>query len=276
MFLHVKKSKIGQARRTAFLLKYRRRKETTMLDWLERLSDLVPSAPQPAEPEGAVTVVRRFFLSTPALLAASFLLARPRKAMAESTFEDVAKQMGQRALPMIKDPNRNEDEYLFQIASLAATIKQFPPPQFGEAFKGLLWSSISYRGSGIGIIQWRMEPNTSYPAHNHPGYSGLSVGIRGDCRIRNFDYVGKPPEVASKETFLVRETHDAILREGTITSIMSTSRDNIHELHAGPDGILAADIITKIGPDAGFSFLNIAAKPRDAQKGPYEAVWSAP
>src|SRR5262249_59361609 len=166
-----------------------------MLDWLERLSDSFPSALQPAEPEGAVTVVRRFFLSTPALLAASFLLARPGKAMAESTFEDVAKQMGQRALPMIKDPNRNEDEYLFQIASLAATIKQFPPPQFGEAFKGLLWSSISYRGSGIGIIQWRMESNTSYPAHNHPAYSGLRVRLQVDFRIRNLDDLRHPREV---------------------------------------------------------------------------------
>jgi hypothetical protein len=56
---------------------------------------------------------------------------------------------------------------------------------------------------------------------------------------------------------------------------MSTSRDNIHELHAGPDGILGADIITKVGSDAGFSFLTVAAKPRDAQKGIYEAVWTA-
>jgi hypothetical protein len=248
-----------------------------MLDWLERLSYLLPCAlPQTVEQEGGLSVVRRFFLSTPALLAASFLLARPGKAWVASSFEEVAKQMGQRALPMIQDPNRNEEEYLFQIASLAATMKQFPLPQFGEPFKGLLWSSISYRGLGIGIIQWRMDPNTSYPAHNHPGYSGLTVGIRGDCRIRNFDYVGKPPDVASKETFLIRETQNTVLREGTITSIMSTSRDNMHELHAGPDGTLAADIITKVGPDAGFSFLNVAAKPRDTQKGIYEAMWTAP
>jgi hypothetical protein len=152
MFLHVEKSKIGQARRTAFLLKYRRRKETTMMDWLERLSDLFPSAPQPAEPEGAVTVVRRFFLSTPALLAASFLLARPGKAMAESTFEDVAKQMGQRALPMIKDPNRNEDEYLFQIASLAATIKQLYGNRIFEPF--FLHPSVSEALWGFSIIDF--------------------------------------------------------------------------------------------------------------------------
>ena len=95
-------------------------------------------------------------------------------------------------------------------------------------------------------------------------------------RIRNFDYVGKPPEFASKETFLVRETQDTVLREGKVTSIMSTTRDNVHELHAGPDGILGADVITKVGADQGFSFLNVAAKPRDVQQRTYEATWTAP
>jgi hypothetical protein len=247
-----------------------------MIDWLERLSDLFPSTELPPDPEGEseVSVERRFFLSGPALLAAWFLLGRPGSAFgAEPSFEEVTKQMGQLALPMIKDPNRNEIEYLFQIASLAAKIKQFPAPTFGAAFKDLIWSAVSYRGSGIAVLQWRMEPNTAYPAHNHPGYSGITVGIRGDCRMRNFDYVGTPPQFSSNESFLVRETQDTVLRKGIVTSIMSTVRDNVHQLHAGPDGILAADIITKVGQDQGFSFLEMAAAPRDAAKRTYEATW---
>ena len=247
-----------------------------MIPWLERLSDLFPSRnlPQLAHEEpGGPIVERRFALGTSALLAASFLLGLPRRAGAASrlSFQDVVQRMGELAKPMIQDPDRNEDEYLFHIASLAMTIKEFPPAQFGEPFK-TMWGAMSHRGSGIAVIQWRMEPNTMYQAHNHPGYSGMSVGIRGDCRIRNFDYV-KPPEFGSKSTFVVRETQDSILRQGFATSIMSTTRDNIHELHAGPDGIHAVDIITKVGADQGFSFLDIASKPLDPQRRTYEAAW---
>jgi hypothetical protein len=249
-----------------------------MIEWLERLHHLYPGSGEikSNEPQTNLAVERRFLLAGPALLAASFLLMRSRKALAaEATFEDIAKQIGQLALTMIQNPNRNEDEYLFQAAALVMKMKEFPTPQFGEPFMKVLYGSISFRGSGIAVIQWKMEPNTTYPAHNHPGYTGMSVGIRGECRMRNFTYVGKPPEFSSKERFAVRETQNTLLREGTVTSIMSTTRDNIHELHAGPQGIIAADIITKVGNDQGFSFVNISKTARDAKQGVYEATWGS-
>ena len=221
-----------------------------MIGWLERLHDFYPAAEEikSNEPQTNLAVERRFFLAGPALLAASFLLMRSGKALAaDATFEDIAKQIGQLAVPMIQNPNRNEDEYLFQAAALAMKMKEFPMPQFGEPFMKVLYGSLSFRGSGIAIIQWKMEPNTTYPAHNHPGYTGMTLGIRGECRMRNFDYEGNLPEFSSKERFAVRETQNTVLREGTVTSIMSTTRDNIHELHAGPQGVLAADIMTKVG-----------------------------
>jgi hypothetical protein len=175
----------------------------------------------------------------------------------------------------LQNPNRNEDEYLFQAAALVAKMKEFPTPEFGEPFMKVLYSSLSFRGSGIAVIQWKMEPNTTYPAHNHPGYTGTTVGIRGECRMRNFDYAGKPPEFLSKESFAVRETQNTLLRAGAVTSIMSTTRDNIHELQAGPVGVLAADIITKVGKDQGFSFVNISKTARDAKQGVYEATWGS-
>jgi hypothetical protein len=247
-----------------------------MIDWLERISDLFPSVPWTAsEPESALQIGRRFTLGLPALLAASFLLARGREAAAASlSFEEVTKQIVELAKPMIQDTNRNEEEYLFRVASLVSTLKEFPVPQFGEPFRKVMWSAMSYRGSGIAVIQWKMEPGAVYQAHNHPGYSAISIGIRGECRMRNFDYVGAPPFVSSKERFLVRETQDTVLRPGHVTSIMSTTRDNIHELHAGKDGIVAADIITKVGPDQEFGFINIETRPRDQQQRVYEAAWA--
>jgi len=249
-----------------------------MMEWLERLHDFFPSTTEIGshEPETNLAVKRRFFLGSPALLAASFLILRSRRALAaEATFEEITKQIGQLAMPMIQDPNRNEDEYLFQAAALVRKMKEFPTPQFGEPFMKVLYGSLSFRGSGIAVIQWKMEPNTTYPAHNHPGYAGFSVGIRGECRMRNFDYVGKPPEFSSKETFAVRETQNTLLREGVVTSMMCTTRDNIHELQAGPQGVVAADIITKVGKDQGFSYMNISKKARNAKQGVFEATWGS-
>jgi hypothetical protein len=249
-----------------------------MISWLERLSDRFPSAnlSTPDDHHDGVVVERRFTLGLPALLAASFLLGMAREGSAAAlTFEEATKQIGDLAKPLIQDPNRNEEEYLHRIASIAMTMREFPPAEFGEPFRKVIRSAMSYRGSGIAVIQWSMEPNTIYQAHNHPGYSGLTIGIRGDGRIHNFDYVGKAPEYGAKGSFQVRETQDMVLREGNVTSIMSTTRDNIHELHAGPKGIHAADIITRIGPDQMFSFLDIGAKPIDAQQRVYEASWGS-
>jgi hypothetical protein len=53
------------------------------------------------------------------------MLLRSRGVLAAgSTFDEIAKQIGQLAIPVIQDPNRNEDEYLFQAASLVMKIKE--------------------------------------------------------------------------------------------------------------------------------------------------------
>lgn len=187
--------------------------------------------------------------------------------------EEFTTQAGEYARQMIADPNRNEDEYLFRIAALVAALKEFPLAEFGAPFKTIR-SAMSYRGSGIAVIQWRMEPNTIYPAHNHPGYNGITVGIRGECRMRNFDIVGSAPDMKSPGTFLVKETQDNILRPGTVTSVMSTNRDNIHQLEAGNDVVIGADIIAKVGPDQGFSFVNIAGQAKNPKDRTYEATWA--
>ena len=219
-------------------------------------------------------VERRFFLTAPALFGAFWFSKRTAlSASAALDFDEFTKRAGAYAKQMIEDPNRNEDEYLFRVASLVAGVKEFPAVEFGAAFKTMR-SGMSYRGSGIAVIQWRMEPNTSYPAHNHPGYNGITVGILGECRIRNFDIVGDAPGLKSKQTFVVKETQDNILRPGSVTSVMSTTRDNIHALEAGRQGVTGIDIIAKVGSDQGFSFVDIAGTAKEPQDRLYEATWT--
>jgi PCO_ADO len=214
---------------------------------------------------------RRSLLKAPMFLATP-LIFKKLVLGAATDFEEFTTQAGRHALEMILDPNRNEEEYLLLVASLAAGIKQFPPAVFNRVFKTMR-AGMSYRGSGIAVIPWRMEPNTVYPAHNHPGYNGLTLGLEGECRMRNFNVVGNAPDMHSKQSFLVRETQYNVLRPGTVTSIMSTARDNIHEIEVGSKGVTAVDIIAKVGPDAGFSFLRISGKPKEPRDRVYEAKW---
>ena len=56
-------------------------------------------------------------------------------------------------------------------------------------------------------------------------------------------------------------------------SSLSTIRDNIHTFKAGKDGAMGIDINSILPGDKPFSFLDLAEKPRDAQKRIYEAAW---
>jgi hypothetical protein len=55
--------------------------------------------------------------------------------------------------------------------------------------------------------------------------------------------------------------------------MMTTMRDNIHELHAGKEGVTGLDIFTRMGPSEGFALLNVHAKPQDEMRRVYEAAW---
>ena len=249
-----------------------------IFEWLHRISEIFPDEQcglcEPEQSSGG-TVERRVFLSAPATLAAGFFL---RRAMPEGTatlsFEEFTKQATGYAAKVRGGTDADEEEYVLKIASLAVGLKEVPPPEFGEPFKKVIWSALSYRGGGMAFIQWRMEPNTAYQAHNHPNYNAVTLGLLGECRMRNFDFVGPKPEYSSNAAFQIRETQDNILRPGRVASMMTTTRDNIHELHAGKDGVTGLDIVTRMmGPAEGFALLSVRPKPRDEARRIYEAAW---
>jgi hypothetical protein len=70
----------------------------------------------------------------------------------------------------------------------------------------------------------------------------------------------------------VRETHNEVIARGRVNTLSST-RDNIHTFRAGKSGARGIDISSLHGPDIGFSFLDIAERPRDLEDRIFEAVW---
>jgi hypothetical protein len=131
---------------------------------------------------------------------------------------------------------------------------------------------VSYRGRPFFIVEWQLEPNALLPPHCHPNASVCTVGLEGEAHIRNFEIIGHAPEFSSRKIFMVRETHNEIIAPGRINTL-SSMRDNIHTFQAGKSGARGIDISTYHGPDVGFSFLDIAGKPRESKGGIYEATW---
>lgn len=227
-------------------------------------------------PGGGWSIERRAFLRMPAG-AALYVMAGLQESAGEARsgsldFDGFVKRVGESALALIADSGRGEEAYLFEVAALAARLEGVPEAKLGEPFRGLIRTGLNYRGSGIVVVQWSMAPGLTYPAHNHPNYNGITLGLEGECRIRNFDPVAVPPEMGSAEGFLVRETQNHALTPGRVVSIMSTTHDNIHQLETADQAVRRIDVMTLVGKHVGFSYVELDEDSR-TEEGMYEARW---
>jgi hypothetical protein len=238
-----------------------------------------------ASPE--VVVERRRWLRLFAFTAAASIFSRPQQLTAqEITRREKAIDIGwdeflNQCVPVAEelhhDSSRSgQDAYLHWLASMVARLrlKEMPRAKLGRFGKlePPVSFGVSFRGQPFFIVEWWLEPGATLPPHCHPNASVCTLGIEGEARIRNFEIAGEAPNFSSKETFRVRETHNEIIAPGRLNTL-SALRDNIHTFQAGKQGARGIDISTYHGPDVGFSFLNIADKPRDSERWVYEAAW---
>jgi hypothetical protein len=167
-----------------------------------------------------------------------------------------------------------EDAYLYTLAALAVRLTGVPEvPLFPFKPRAPLVSLAPiHRGRPFVVIEWKMEPGATLPAHNHPGYSVCTLGLDGEARLRHYQPPADAPPFDSRAPFRVRSTREQRLAAGSI-STLAPGRDNIHTFTAGPQGARGIDIGTlHADADHGFSFLDIdeAAGP----DGDHQARWS--
>jgi hypothetical protein len=231
-------------------------------------------------------VERRFFVGAAPIAIAALALGLPEKLSAESRerltesasldFDEFVKECAALARQAIADSSLNEEAHIFRLSMAASrlALKGVPRGKLGQfgGFNPPIEFGPLHVAAPLAIIQWRLAPGATLPAHNHTPADILSLCIEGECAIRHFDIVGDAPEYSSRETFLIRETRNDLLTPGRVSSL-STTRDNIHTFHAGKEGTLGIDINSILPGDKKFSFLDFADKPRDSQKRIYEAVW---
>lgn len=235
--------------------------------------------------------MRRWILSAPASIAAAFILGRAAVAIgspstgtpsdsdvdAKLDWASFIKACEPIARELHKDASASGQEaYLHWLAStiMRARANEIPRAKMGRfgTLEPAIRFGVFYRGHPFFIVEWQLEPGAFLPPHCHPNASVCTLGLEGEARIRNFEVVGEAPEFSSRQTFLVRETHNEIIAPGRINTL-SSKRDNIHTFQAGKSGARGIDISTYHGPEVGFSFLDIAATPREPERRTFDAVW---
>jgi hypothetical protein len=192
-------------------------------------------------------------------------------------WESFIKQCVPVAEELHKDSSTSGQEaYLHWLASMIARARTAEIPKaklgrFGKLQPPVSFG-VSYRGTPFFIVEWKLDPGAFLPPHCHPNASVCTVGLEGEACIRNFEIIGHAPEFSSRQSFLVRETHNEIMAQGRINTL-SSMRDNIHTFQAGKTGARGIDISSYHGPDVGFSFLEIAGKPKEPEGRIFEAAW---
>jgi hypothetical protein len=186
------------------------------------------------------------------------------------TFDDFAREAWPHARELVRTPEPNEETYLFSLASLLARMR---PPE-GKFARGpaKIGYGLAYYHQPLRVIQLRFEPGASIPLHDHREYNGILVGVEGEARVRNFEIFGRKDRPPKGERFQIRETQRGILTPGR-QSILSRTRDNLHEVVAGPDGARLLDVFTFFSPEARSHDLDFRDKPVDAERRLYEATW---
>jgi hypothetical protein len=239
-------------------------------------------------------VERRFFIRVTSMATVALAFASPGHGFARDSdptgvipsvtpymdapldFEAFVKECAELAKIAHQEAGLNEEAHIFRLSAAASRLRvaSVPKGKLG-AFAGLN-PPVEFGplriAAPLAIIQWRLAPGATLPAHNHNPADVISLCIEGACTVRHFEIVGSAPDYSAKDTFQIRESRNDLLTPGRMSSL-STVRDNIHTFHAGKDGAMGIDINSVLPGDKPFSFLDIADKPRDSQSRIYDAAW---
>lgn len=237
------------------------------------------------EPAG---VNRRTLLQIPLTVAGAMCfgaLAKGARRVAHlpgsaNRFEEFTERWRELLKSLSEASDPNEDEYLFHLCGeISALDREEFPQRSATTFSQDGMSSGGAWGDGaLSVIEFDLEPGAEVRAHNHVGFSFISLGISGSCQVRHFEPHGEYPDPGSgsQESFLVQETRSKVLKPGHI-SHLSRTRDNIHWFRAGEEGARFLDFGTYLN-DAGegytsFSVLDFDEDPINPEERLFEANW---
>ena len=233
-------------------------------------------------------------LAVPALMALSAALTPGRAATPGSLLhtdddapardDEIAAfldEWQQRTADAVAAGSTDDDGHLHALlADLARLdIASFPPRKV-DAYSSDQFTSGPILGTPeFLVLEFELVPDAAIEAHNHVGFSFVSVGVEGECTVRHYepDRADHPdPGTDLDVPFDLREVQRTVLTRGR-TSSLTRTRANIHQFEAGPEASRFIDFGVNYKTPAGgyesFSKLVIEPTPSDAARGIHTARW---
>lgn len=184
----------------------------------------------------------------------------PRSAAHPDTVEAIVEAAAALAAEIALDDPRHDAAWTFAATALLARLRQIPPDPFGaptrreqEFLDARGWTFRRVHGArapdaGAEVIthQLWIPPGGMIPLHDHRDLFGAIVCVAGDVTIRNFDIVEGGTDT---DEVTLRESVRSHLRPGRY-SLLTRTRDNVHEFRAGDDGARMLDLFAWLTPQA--------------------------
>ncbi|MHC5211694.1 MAG: cupin domain-containing protein [Planctomycetota bacterium] len=185
-----------------------------------------------------------------------------------------------RTTAAVEAGSTDDDGHLHALLSdLARLDPRAFPPRMKDAYRSDDFTSGPIHASPTFLVlEFELAVGAPIQAHNHVGWSFVSVGVEGEATVRHYEPDGKAPDPGSEldVPFDLREVQRTVLTRGRSSSLTRT-RANIHEFAAGASGCRFLDFgvnyQTPGGGYTNFSKLVIDEAPSDVARGIHTARW---
>jgi len=198
--------------------------------------------------------------------------------------ESLIAQIRPEARQMIASESPDEEKYIEMAVKELSRVTNLETNGFRPGEKGWELDLQAYIPP-IMLYQIRMSPNAVIELHDHRYHNGALTAREGSARVRSFDIhvkdgestwdvaAGKVP--AMEEEFLIQEKGELALKQGQAAGLTRT-RENIHQIEAGPDGCLLYDLFTNFKPNAQSFGISWDGKYFDSSKKLCKVTWIPP
>jgi hypothetical protein len=172
--------------------------------------------------------------------------------------ETLIAKMRPEARRLIATEKPDEEKYIELAIKELSRVTKLETNRFMPGHEGWEMDFQAYVPPVL-LYQIRMSPNSIIKIHDHRHHNGALSLREGTARVRSFDIytneenskwdVAAGVVPALEEEFLIQEKNELTLKQGQAAGLTRT-RENIHQIEAGPEGCLLYDLFTNFKSNA--------------------------
>lgn len=186
---------------------------------------------------------------------------------------------------LIASEKPDEEKYVQMAIKELSKVNKLDTYRFMPSRKGGWETDFQAFVPPVLLYQIRMSPNSVIDLHDHRHHNGALSVREGTVRVRSFDIHQEEPnpkwDVATGnlpalgEEFMIQEKNERSLKVGQAAGLTRT-RENIHQIEAGPDGCLLYDLFTNFKTNAQSFEIQWDGKYSDSARKLCKVNWIAP